>query len=437
MKFWRISLTIGATGLLAATAVQATSAAPTAAVMCRGVPATVVGTPQMRQLSGTSGNDVVVTGGAKNVETLGGDDLVCVTGKTETVMAGDGDDRVFTGDLPVRTSTLLEAGSDQFVGGARMDRVVPGPGVDQIDTGGGADTYDDFDVAVSNVAKSDRVSLGPGSDVAVVAHPNLSGVLDGGSGLNTLAPTVCCDDVADAWIFDSGTETATQDGEPWFHWSGFRSFGFGAFSIEGTLVFHGTDAAERVSVGHELEFGPRIELLDMRGGDDQVTLFDAVGPVLTGDGNDSVQFYNVADDRSPSVLDSEISIDLGAGTMRLGGGTPQTFDFTGVENVEVSGFVTVSVRGDEQANNVVVGRACLSRIDGLGGADSIRALADQGCAKRYTVPHSMRADGGSGFDVLIGRQTGDRLIGGPGTDSADGRGDIDTCEAEIQQRCER
>ena len=433
MKFWRISLTIGAAGLLAGTAVQATSAAPAAVAMCRGVPATVVGTPAMEQLSGTSGNDVVVTGGSRNVDTLAGDDLVCVTGQTRFVTAGDGDDRVFTGDLLAPTSALLGAGADRFVGGARDDFVSPGSGVDQVDTGDGADSYDGSKLGVAN---SDQVNLGPGPDSASLQESNLTGVLDGASGLNTLALAACC--VGVTLVVDNGTETATLNGAPLFHWNSFRGFAFGAFEVEGVDVkFQGTNAAEQVTVRQEFEFGPTIKSLDMRGGDDQVGLFGLVGPVSAGDGNDWVRFDDFADERSPSSLAPEISLDLGAGTMRLGGATAPTFNLTGVENVDVSEFVTIAVRGDEQPNNVLVGRACLSQIDGLGGPDSLRARSDEGCSQRYTVPHSMRADGGSGFDLLIGRQTRDRLIGGPGTDSADGRADIDTCEAEIQQRCER
>lgn len=432
MKHRRISLRIGAIGLLTATSVLAAPATQAMApATCQGEPATLVGTPDIRQLNGTSGPDVVVTGGARNVDTRAGDDLVCVTGKTETVMAGDGDDRVFTGDLPVPTSTDLEAGNDKFVGGTRNDRVSPGPGIDQVDTGDGADTYIGYKLSAAN---SDHVNLGLGPDSASVVDSNLDGVLDGGSGFNTLALGTCCED-EHAWVVDSGTETASLDGNPRFQWDNFRGFGFNAFAVEGTLEFHGTDAAEEVAVVREFA-APTIKVLDMRGGDDQVNLLGTVGPVLAGDGNDSVRLDGFADERSPSSLESAISLDLGAGTLRRPT-RGQTFDFIGVENVDVSDFVTVDVRGDEQANNLVVGRACLSRIDGLGGPDSIRARSDQGCSKRYTLQHSLRADGGAGYDLLLGRQTRDQLIGGPGVDSADGRGEVDTCEAEIQQRCER
>jgi Ca2+-binding RTX toxin-like protein len=437
MKAQRIGLIMGATALLTAASAFTASGAPAAAAMCQGVPATVVGTPGMTQLTGTGGGDVVVTGGARNVATFGGGDLVCVTGQTVQVTSGAGNDRVFTGDLPVQTNIALEAGTDQFVGGARSDRVASGSGVDQVDTGDGADDYFDDADSLGGAVNSDRVHLGPGPDSAFVEHPNLDGVLDGGAGFNTLAPGACCE-FGITLVVDNGTETATLDGEPRYQWDGFRGFGFGAFSVDGAfIVFNGTDAAERVGVGQEFEFGPHIELLNMRGGDDRVGLDGVVGPVLAGDGNDSLQLDGFADERAPSSLHPKVSLDLGVGTMQLGEGAAPILDLTDVENVDVSEFVTVVVRGDAQANNVVVGRACLTRTYGLGGPDSLRARPEQGCSKRYTVPHSVRADGGPGNDLLLGRQTRDRLIGGLGTDAADGRLEVDTCEAEIQQRCER
>ena len=71
-------LHLAATGLLAAVLLPA---APTHAAgeTCQGRSATIVGTPGQYGLAGTEGDDVVVTGGARGVATLGGNDLVCIT----------------------------------------------------------------------------------------------------------------------------------------------------------------------------------------------------------------------------------------------------------------------------------------------------------------------------------------------------------------------
>lgn len=89
-----------ATGLLAAALLPATAPAYAAGETCLGEPATIVGTPGQVDLTGTEGDDVVVTNGAVGVSALGGEDLVCVTdvpdaavsGRTIAVDTGAGDD---------------------------------------------------------------------------------------------------------------------------------------------------------------------------------------------------------------------------------------------------------------------------------------------------------------------------------------------------------
>ena len=63
---------------------------------CRGETATIVGTPG-GTVSGTEARDVVVSNRAASVKTLGGDDLVCVTGARSARVEVDtwvGDDEV-------------------------------------------------------------------------------------------------------------------------------------------------------------------------------------------------------------------------------------------------------------------------------------------------------------------------------------------------------
>jgi Ca2+-binding RTX toxin-like protein len=87
-------------GLLPAGLLPAAAPAYAAGGTCFDEPATIVGTPGQVSLTGTEGDDVVVTNGAAGVSTLGGDDLVCVTdgpdaaasGRTIAVDTGAGDD---------------------------------------------------------------------------------------------------------------------------------------------------------------------------------------------------------------------------------------------------------------------------------------------------------------------------------------------------------
>src|SRR4051794_38994416 len=83
---------------------EAAEVARAAAPTCRGVPATLVGSPDIPALAGTSGPDVIITAGSRLVSARAGSDLVCVTGSnSRVVVAGAGDDRVFTDDEAVPT----------------------------------------------------------------------------------------------------------------------------------------------------------------------------------------------------------------------------------------------------------------------------------------------------------------------------------------------
>lgn len=50
--------------------------------LCLGQVPTIVGAPDEFVVEGTDGPDVIITDGALEVDALGGDDLVCVTGIT-------------------------------------------------------------------------------------------------------------------------------------------------------------------------------------------------------------------------------------------------------------------------------------------------------------------------------------------------------------------
>ena len=99
----------------------------------------------MRELTGTSGPDVIVSAGSKVVMAGAGNDLVCVTGPAGFVSAGSGDDVLTTSDGDFRTEIVLGPGADQFTGSSRRDTVIQVPSapveVDRIDTGAGADLY--------------------------------------------------------------------------------------------------------------------------------------------------------------------------------------------------------------------------------------------------------------------------------------------------------
>ena len=66
---------------------------------CRGLPATVIGTPANRTVTGTPNNDVIVIDGAGgfDIRAGGGDDTICGGSGYDTIRPGSGNDWVFGG----------------------------------------------------------------------------------------------------------------------------------------------------------------------------------------------------------------------------------------------------------------------------------------------------------------------------------------------------
>ena len=169
-----LTTTLVATGLLAAglTGVPAHAAGET----CHGEAATIVGTWLQRGVIGTEGRDVVVTNGATQVDTLGGDDLVCVTESEGRfpgldLDTGAGDDVVDASASRSPMDVVLGAGRDTYTGSARGgDRVVAG-------TANAEDT--DADVIHTGAGElADEVTSGspgvPNGDVVVVEQAGSS-----------------------------------------------------------------------------------------------------------------------------------------------------------------------------------------------------------------------------------------------------------------------
>lgn len=105
---------------------------------CDGEDATHIGTFGHDTVTGTSGDDVIVTlGGADTVNAGGGEDVVCSGSGNDTVNGGGGTDLLFgeSGNDILRgglAADLLSgaAGNDQLVGGPSQDTCAGGAGQD-------------------------------------------------------------------------------------------------------------------------------------------------------------------------------------------------------------------------------------------------------------------------------------------------------------------
>jgi uncharacterized repeat protein (TIGR01451 family) len=108
-------------------------------VSCRGVAATVTGTPGNDVLNGTEGPDVIVgLGGSDRIVAMSGRDLVCAGAGNDYIAAGSALDRVFAG--VGRDRLLGRGGSDQLSAGGGNDLLKGGRGADRLRGGRGFDT---------------------------------------------------------------------------------------------------------------------------------------------------------------------------------------------------------------------------------------------------------------------------------------------------------
>ena len=219
---------------------------------CQGHPATLVGKPGST-VGGTVGVDVVVTNGASRVDTLDGDDVICVTGATRdgkrvTMDTGPGNDRVrVRGRNAVKV--FLGDGDDSFVGGRENDVVFAGypdsydyapvdSGTDTIRTGGGEDL-------VRSNGAADVLSLGKGADT--VFWTVTTGSADGGRGRNRIILLVNhpASEPAASWELDNVKGELTRDGVAALSWTGFTEFTIPFLSRTGEpLLVRGSAADE-------------------------------------------------------------------------------------------------------------------------------------------------------------------------------------------------
>lgn len=403
---------------------------------CQGAPATLVGTPA-QALTGTEGPDVVVTNGATLVKTLGGNDVVCVSGGPSQVYAGEGDDVV---DASTSTrfgaQVRLGAGSDRFTGSTAFDVVYAGdeavPGVapgadaerDVIDTGPAGKVRDQVTSGQPGTPNDDQVRMGSGY-LSWAGIPTAATDVDGGraSGLG-IEPAA-----TESVTIDGGAGTLAVDAQPLLRFEGFteysvyapaglRDFAFdGGSRAETLFLVLGADAPHRVAMG---------------AGDDHLRFnrtdaLPAGGTYDGGSGRDRVSLA-LPDEK-------DLDLDLRRGRLSLGQRSAEvTVPVRRFEDALVMAR-DVDLVGTSARNDLVVG-ACRSRVDGREGRDTFDQFdqfdedAELACTPRA------RLVGGPGDDRLTGSRGPDVLLGGPGRDRADGAQGRDVCQAEVRQRCE-
>ena len=473
----RRTTTLTTTALLGLALLNPHTAATATAVgeTCRGEAATIVGSGR-RAIVGTEGRDVVVTNRSGDVETLGGDDLVCITGfdaadpRTQygiDIDTGPGNDVVDgTAADSWGADVNLGAGSDRFEGGNADDYVnagavsVQGSDVVYTDTeadvligGGGNDSLSGGQAGLPN---SDVLQGSEGDDgLGFVGDLTASSVIDGGAGTDRLAFVL----EAGNTLLDNVTGDLRRDGAVVSRWTSVEWFFVRDPKIGGaSLDIRGGDADE----SFWLSGGNRVTA-DLGGGDDELAvraLLPAGSSVTGGDGRDRFDF---------GTEDHDIDWDLRGDTVTVDDG--RTIPATGFEDAFVSA-PSVRLTGTDGPNNLSV-NTCDGRLDGRDGRDALNLISDYvfeefpACAEKMVFlgggGHDQigsrsgavdRMVGGRGNDTLDAVGGNDRVFGGPGKDRAelgngrdafyggpgrdrvDGQQDRDLCRAERRSRCE-
>jgi Ca2+-binding RTX toxin-like protein len=436
---------LGCAAALAVASLIGTGFAPIATgaadeVLCQGQPATHVGSPEITILSGTASADVMVTAGSWYAKSLEGDDVVCITGVTQWVDTGPGNDQVTSDDAAGQvTGVELGAGDDTMVGGARSDGVSTGPGDDVVATGEGDDGVGSGDFyRVPADERGDTISLGPGNDSAASDATKLAAPIDGGTGLNRLAVYDGYGNVGKNVRINNVKQTLNLDGVPWMSWQGkFVEF---SFATSGNVQFIGSDADELVTARAFEMTGPTIGFLRLGSGSDEVDVSNLAGRVDGGPGQDELRIGRHISPDMPGYdpLGRRIALDLSEDRLQFRQ-AGVTYRVPGVEHAEVVGFRISTMRGDVRANRLTVQPACRAWLFGGAGDDHLETASGPGCgsARRAPAWRGVRAYGGAGDDMLHGGRSPDVLRGGRGTDFVDGRLGRDACGAETVVHCER
>lgn len=364
--------TLTAAAMLGAALLAPATSTAAVADTCQGRPATIVG-QAARTIAGTEGPDVVVTNGATEVRALGGDDLVCVTGKrlvSVTIDAGTGNDVVDARQSPHPVFGDLGAGADTFLGGPHDDRVE----LAYPDAGGGIDT-------VEGGAGHDQVQLQTGAGAAVI---------------------------------DNAVGSFTSAGTTLARWSGVEDFWVFTPPAPRDLTFVGSSGSDRLL--HD-SWEPSVVDVDLGGGDD---VFETRTPPLDGSrlaGGDGTDLVAIASAGSP------IALDLKHGQLDVRLPAPYSVVAEGFEDAEV--FAPEVLLAGTRGDNRLGVTACTGVVTGRSGDDVLVRQYDGTFETDLDCRESLILEGDPGNDRFVGSGGDDTILGGPGRDVVNGRGGDD------------
>jgi hypothetical protein len=397
MRFSRVLAAV----LLCSTPLVPTATGAAAPEMCFGRVPTIVGVPG-EELLGTPDQDVVSSNGARYVDTLAGDDLLCITG---FYPEEDYNDDYHQG--PVFST---RGGSDHIdVSQLQTDYdflfvyVRPGRGPDEVI--GGSNTREEV-----TAGSDDRVDLAGGIDSLWLKLKGAGGNVRGGPGDTLILQLPHADHRH--WTADHRSGTISHDSVMAATFSGFTRF-FG--HIRGSFDFVGSDDREIFTLRVNRTWTPPVGGvdidIDMNGGDDRVN-FSGGAPGARFDGGEGDDHFDFS--AGQLFRRTLVVFNMRSGVLR------DTWPAGEVTSRRATSFETAVISNGQCC---VAGRTI---IKGNAASNSLKVWG----------PGPSELYGRGGDDELLGGSGNSLLVGGSGHDKAYGEGGEDHCEAEVVRHCE-
>ncbi|MDR3391640.1 MAG: DUF2974 domain-containing protein [Sulfuriferula sp.] len=344
-------------------------------------------------LFGSSGNDLINTGGGNNY-------VGALQGGNDTIVGGSGNDTIFAGN-----------GNNIISGNGGQDNIVAGSGNNQIYanqqtdlatalnqaktatptgvTGGSSIYVNDGNNTIIGGNGNDDITMGAGNNV-VVCGPGSVSVL---GGVDTTVPNnVTSTTVNEYGLAYTNDASVTEASAPFDAPANYNGSTFNGVPVGlgNDTIFGGTgNSVYWLSNGNNY--------LDAGGGNDYIQAGVGNNTIFGGIGNDTI--HGGGGNNYIDLESGNDSVAAEGGNTTIIGGSGNDTIYSGDSG---SGFAT----SETSANNYIYGGSGNSAIYGSGGNDTL--LGGTGNTSIY---------GGNGNEYIVGGSGNVSIVGGNGTDT--------------------
>ena len=349
-------------------------------------------------LFGTSGNDLISTGGGTNV--------VYGEGGNDTLVGGSGN------DVMVETN-----GNNVISGGGGQDLISAGNGDNQIYVNNSVDITDAIGQGIGSPSglKGSFVSVGSGDNTLVGGSGNDVFVLGGGNDLVILGPGndiveggQLASNVQANWTTQNSTVGTTL--EVTFQNASVNSTG--GYSSSSPYEGNRDSSGQPVGVGDEIILGGSGNyVIVASNGNNTIDVGSGNSSVFAGAGNDVVFAGTGNSLINGQGGDDYIKAESGNNTITGGAGNNEIYGGSG-SDIIFAGWGGADWATHETGDNYVEAGSGDTLIFGSGGNDTL--IGGSGNDTIYAGDGSEYVDGGTGNALIYGGNGEDMLIAGSG-----------------------